>query len=153
MASSWILFFSYQDDARSNTHQIRTRRIITVILTACRKPKYLKAQKLPFLEICVFLNINWFVPIAHKYPKLSFFPRIYHTSILSKYNTFSSFLFLWIDIIITFLSSYCYSCIKISVIVYFKTTFANCVFLSGVKILRVFISQLVTAEVNAILWS
>ena len=22
MASSWILFFSYQDDARSNTHQI-----------------------------------------------------------------------------------------------------------------------------------
>jgi len=22
VASSWILFFSYQDDARSNTHQI-----------------------------------------------------------------------------------------------------------------------------------
>jgi len=23
VASSWILFFSYQDDARSNTHQTR----------------------------------------------------------------------------------------------------------------------------------
>ena len=31
MASSWFLFFSYQDDARSNTHQ----RILLYILYGC----------------------------------------------------------------------------------------------------------------------
>ena len=29
MASSWILLFSYQDDALSNTHQIATRRLLS----------------------------------------------------------------------------------------------------------------------------
>ena len=41
--SSWFLFFSYHNDARSNTHQIHTDTLVT----AC----CLKGDKIQFLDI------------------------------------------------------------------------------------------------------
>ena len=40
MASSWILFFSYQHDARSNTHQMRIIRIIMQVEITGFKTNY-----------------------------------------------------------------------------------------------------------------
>ena len=37
MASSWILFFSYQDDARSNTHQICTVFLWQSLRSRCNR--------------------------------------------------------------------------------------------------------------------
>jgi len=51
MASSWILFFSYQDDARSNTHQIYVR--IYQVCRFCNK-------NVTYSFVCGFSNHKFY---------------------------------------------------------------------------------------------
>ena len=67
MASIWILFFSYQDDARSNTHQINPLKPTGHVMHQQFNTQYLYA--LPTLYLCVLYlseNKQRLVPLTAK---------------------------------------------------------------------------------------